>query len=78
MDCYRELPTLYNPLPGARVVELPKPQSPTLRAGPRLNLFWRAVAGAMDQLGADPKYESSLSYYPADSGDCTIESMLNN
>jgi hypothetical protein len=37
----------------------------------------QAVTGTMNELGADPKYESTLSYYPTDGGNSTIHDILN-
>jgi len=37
-----------------------------------------AVTGTMNALGADPKYESMLSYYPGLSGSCTIQDILSD
>jgi len=38
----------------------------------------QAVTGTMNELGADPKYESVLSYYPSDGGNCTIQDILQD
>ena len=37
----------------------------------------QAITATMNELGADPKYESLLSYYPTDGGNCTIHDILN-
>jgi len=37
----------------------------------------QAVVETMNELGADLKYESVLSYYPSDGGNCTIQDILN-
>jgi len=36
----------------------------------------QAVTRTMNELGADPKYESTLSYYPTDAGNSTIQDIL--
>ena len=36
----------------------------------------QAITGTMNELGADPKYESTLSYYPTDGGNSTIQDIL--
>jgi len=37
----------------------------------------QAVTATMNELGADPRYESMLSYYPLDGGNCTIHDILS-
>ena len=38
----------------------------------------QAVTGTMNELGADPQYESTLSYYPTDRSNCTIHDILQD
>jgi hypothetical protein len=36
-----------------------------------------AIAGAMNKLGADPKYESVLAHYPTEGGNSTVREILS-